>query len=581
MLVYGDVIREEPVGEALDRLGAALRALPARPAGLDRHAALVAVLLDAAGLAQGLADAAFAEKGGRDGTAGASEAAGALVADLARAVWASWRSGFAEQPAPGLDSVARLARASLPATVSIRLPEGHAFYAVYPEGHAVAARASGLPAATRVVGIRSIGTSLGAMVAAGIGAAPPVTVRPTGHPFARRLSLSPEAEARLLGAPGYAVADEGPGLSGSSFGAVADALEDRGVAPGRIAFFPSHGGAPGPRASERHRARWERAARHWIGFDDLILHAETPAHRLATWAAGLLGPLDGPLGDLSGGAWRRRVLSDEADWPGTCGWQERRKFVAAAGGRTWLLKFAGLGREGERKLARARALAAAGFTPAPAGLLHGFLVERWHGEARSLDPTRADPEILTARVGAYLGFRARSFPAASPGAGLDRLVEMARHNAGAALGAGIVRRFDRWSPGELRRLAQAVRPVETDNRMQAWEWRVLPDGRILKTDALDHHAGHDLVGCQDIAWDVVGAEAELGLPAAALAARVAEAAGRAPDPALLALLRPCYRAFRLGALAMAADGADPAEAGRLRREADSHAARLAGVLDGG
>ena len=38
-----------------------------------------------------------------------------------------------------------------------------------------------------------------------------------------------------------------------------------------------------------------------------------------------------------------------------------------------------------------------------------------------------------------------------------------------------------------------------------------PDGRLLKTDALDHHAGHDLIGCQDITWDIAGATVELDL----------------------------------------------------------------------
>jgi hypothetical protein len=36
-------------------------------------------------------------------------------------------------------------------------------------------------------------------------------------------------------------------------------------------------------------------------------------------------------------------------------------------------------------------------------------------------------------------------------------------------------------------------------------------GRLLKTDALDHHARHDLVGCQDVPWDIVGVTVELGL----------------------------------------------------------------------
>ena len=60
-------------------------------------------------------------------------------------------------------------------------------------------------------------------------------------------------------------------------------------------------------------------------------------------------------------------------------------------------------------------------------------------------------------------------------------------------------------------LKGAVRRVETDNRLHAWEWLHTPDGRLLKTDALDHHAGHDLIGCQDITWDIAGATVELDL----------------------------------------------------------------------
>ena len=54
----------------------------------------------------------------------------------------------------------------------------------------------------------------------------------------------------------FAIVDEGPGLSGSSFGCVADWLEDNGVAPERIHVFPGHDGPLGPAASARHRDRW-------------------------------------------------------------------------------------------------------------------------------------------------------------------------------------------------------------------------------------------------------------------------------------------------------------------------------------
>ena len=120
-----------------------------------------------------------------------------------------------------------------------------------------------------MLGIRSAGTSLAAAVAAGASSAlPPITLRPVGHPFQRVVSVAPALTRRILDRERfYAIADEGPGLSGSSFGAVADWLEDHGVAPSRIAFFPSHKGEPGARASERHRARYERARRCLVELD--------------------------------------------------------------------------------------------------------------------------------------------------------------------------------------------------------------------------------------------------------------------------------------------------------------------------
>ena len=576
MLVYGDPEpRTEDARAKLAGIGRALRGAAAMPAGIARHAALVSAFIDAGALAQGVADAGFDARGGRDGRCAAADAAAALATRLAAAVRCSWDSRFARF-APPTDALAFDA-AALPATVRTRRAEGFAFYALYPEAYLAAAAeaAADLPAAERttVIGIRSIGAALGALVAAALGAAPPTTLRPVGHPFRRELSVAADLEAALLADPaaGFAVADEGPGLSGSSFGAVADFLEDRGVAPGRIRFFPSHGGAPGPQAGPRHRDRWRRARRHTAEFDALI------APRLAGWTADLAGDADGPLEEISGGAWRRLRYRREADWPPANVQAERRKFLLrTGGGRTWLLKFAGLGRDGERKLDRARALGAAGFSPAVAGFRHGFLVEEWVAEARPLDPAGQDARTLAERVGRYLGFRALRFPAdAGQGAPLAALRAMARHNTAESLGEAWARRLEQRTAG-LEGFEPALRRVETDNRLHAWEWLSLPDGRLLKADALDHHAAHDLVGCQDIAWDVAGAvcELDLGGERAALLAAVERAAARAVDPALIGALTPCYLAFQLGAHAMAAHGAPPGEADRLA----AAVARYGGLL---
>ena len=584
MLVYGDASITESPNEKHARIVEAAREAVAMAVGVERHGALVAAFIEAGELAQGIADAAFAKQG-HDASTPAQDRAMALLMELAGIVRLSWQSGFG-RIAPLLDSaIIRCEAAQWSDSICVKRPEGYAFYALYPEAYLEAAVAlAPLRGKVQVIGIRSIGTGLAAMVATALGAPGPVTVRPVGHPFRRELALVPELAAGLLAQPEaqLAVVDEGPGLSGTSFGAVADYLEDQGVAPERIWFFPSHAGDLGPQASPRHRARWAKAARHVVDFDTLVLGANNPAHRLESWVADLVGAPEAPLDTLSGGGWRQRAYGG-AQWPPAHVQQERQKFLLRTRTGAWLLKFAGLGREGVRNLDRARALSAAGFTPEVVGYRHGFLVERWIEDAHPLDLRAVDRGALVGFVGRYLGFRARAFLAGpEQGASLNRLLEMARANTAQALGEAWARRLDRFTP-DLPELERRVRRVETDNRLHAWEWLQCADGRLFKTDALDHHAAHDLVGCQDVAWDVAGATIELDLSEAEaqdLCAVIAHETGRAVDPGLLAVCLPCYLAFQTGYYALAADTLVgwPDEAARLRAASDRYAARLRGVL---
>lgn len=589
MLVYGDPEREQNPRDILTRLETAVRSLALMPAGIERHAALVAAFIEAGELVQGIADAAFADEGW-DAPSPAQDAAMMILMEFAHAVRRSWSTGFATVAALSPESFGALSALPLPPAIRTKVPEGYAFYALYPEAYLAAARTLEGREPTRVIGIRSIGTGLAALVAAELGAPPPRTVRPGGHPFERSLALSPALSEELLSDPTarIAVVDEGPGLSGSSFGAVADWLEDGGVVHDNIHFFPGHAGDLGPQASSRHRERWRRAARHVVEFDALALGGREPGHRLETWVRDLVGEPDGPLEDISGGAWRKTHFSTEAEWPAAHVQQERRKFLLRAGGTPWLLKFAGLGHEGARKLDRARMLHRAGFTPEALGYRHGFLVERWIEGARPLAGVPADQAGLAERVGRYLGFRARHFPAGSGagaprGASLETLLAMAVHNTAQALGPKAAQSLSPWAGG-LPRLERRARRIETDNRMQAWEWLVFPDGRILKTDALDHHAAHDLVGCQDVAWDVAGATVELGLDAvdrARLLATVEAESGRPVDPELLAFLTLCYLAFQLGHHGLAAEALTgwPEEAARLRQAFRRYGERLQSLLE--
>lgn len=581
MRVFGDAVRREPVALKLTRLRTQLAAARASPAGMARHGLLIDALIEAGELAQGIADARFAAAGRRDAHWPDAAAAMALAMAMARLCARSWQSGFAQGPGDAQAEKARVAacEAALPSTeIEVKQPEGFAFYALYPEAFLAAAAPLG-ERPWRVIGLRSIGTTLAAMVASALGDDAPLTLRPVGHPFDRRVAW----DGGALAMPGahHAVVDEGPGLSGSSVAGVLRQLRAEGVPPDRIHLFPGHGNGPGAQASAETRALWAATPTHVAGFDELILHAAEPAHRLQSWVEAIVGPLASPLEEITGGGWRGALGVAAGVQMPAHPWQERRKFLArTVDGRTWLVKFAGLGHAARERFACAGQLAAAGFSPAVAGLCHGFLVERWHAEMTPLAPTRLANAALRARlverVADYIAFRARSFAAPGEGgASLQALHDAARHNGLEALGNQGAAAWDRHGR-EAARLQSRVRPVRTDNRMHAWEW--LADGnRLLKTDAVDHHAGHDLVGCQDPAWDVAGAMAEFGLGGAE-SRRLVEGLARrgcAIDAALLRFCVPAYLGFQLGHFHLAAQDA---AAGPERTCLALHADRYAQML---
>jgi uncharacterized protein YjeT (DUF2065 family) len=592
MLVYGDARRTEDPREKAVSIRRGLDSwkstrLPIEP--IERHALLAGLLVEAGELEQGLLDEQLARTGDEQPSE-LGQAASRLTRALAEMLLHSFRTLGS---LPGTAAVARalddLLAGELPATIEISIPEGYAFYGLYPES-CLAAAESALgnqpDGPLRVIGIRSIGTGLAAAVAAVAGPEATVTsVRPVGHPFSRRLALSPRLARMLLadGGPAarYAIVDEGPGLSGSSFGCVADWLEDHGVAPEAITFFPSHRGEPGPYASERHRERWRRACRPVAEFETLFA---APGSRwpLAGWAADLTGEAVEPLEDLSAGRWREKLISDRSLWPAADVQGERRKYLLTSESGRWLLKFAGLGRYGREKLDLARALD--GLIPPVAGLRHGFLAGPWLEKTRPLPLVPGlDRQALLAAVAAYLARRAR-LEARERGATPDRLFEMASCNTGKALGSDAAAALASW-PALLPRIALRERPVLTDNKMHAWEWLVMPDGHLLKADALDHHRGNDLVGPQDIAWDLAGAAVELDLDESELdrlAAAVSRQSGMPRAERLqLDFYRLAYLAFQTGRHTLAAEAlasGTPAEAARMRSAAESYTERLRQLL---
>lgn len=519
MLVYGDRSREVDLSPEIDRLETLWVESMGTQSWVERHGRLCTLFIAVAELVQAVGDDA----------PDAEPAFLALTMAAAAALRRSWDDQITPPPPPA--DLFAAARAVAPERLTVKTAEGYAFYALYPETYREAARP--LSPETHVVGIRSIGVGLGCVVADAIGAPPPLTVRPSGDPFNRTVDLPP-----LDPAGRYAIVDEGPGFSGSSFGGVADALEAQGVPTERIAFFPSHANALGAQASEANRRRWASARRLHVPFETLI------APRLPEWVEDLTGPASA-VDDISGGVWRTLTHGpDEPVWPPVAAQLERRKLLLTTHTGQWLLKFVGLGEHGLVAYDRARALHVAGFTPEPAGWRHGFLVERW------LDSRPATPDEIRAALPAYLTVRA-TLPAAEFGGSAAQLAEMARANIAEALGPEIAARV----PDPPATIGPAV---AVDARLHAWEWRTTADGRTFKTDALDHGSAHDLIGPQPIAWDHAGALVEHDIPA----------------PDLHPFWPVAYAAFQLGLWTMAGDVQSGGHAVRCRQEARRYASWL-------
>ncbi|MEZ2130729.1 MULTISPECIES: hypothetical protein [unclassified Sinorhizobium] len=548
MLVYGDVEHVGFPASARAEIGEKIDGWARSPPGRRRHELLVQAFLTTGELVQGLADQEFEIKAADD-VSEIQQAGATLLLFQARAIMQSWRSGFSGGPSLPAPWGGLLERLHSPEPVRMRRAEGYALYALYPESYLEAASRSTLTPKTVVIGIRSIGITLAALVSAALGSGPAYSLRPTGHPFERHVQVSAALSKRILAdtEADFAIVDEGPGLSGSSFGSVADWLQENGVAASRLHFFPSHRGDLGPHASASHRTRWAERPRHVVDVVDLILKSPEPAHRLQTWVDDLVGASGHSWRDVSGGGWRAVRYKDLESWPPSHMQMEKRKFLVQADGETWLVKFAGLGRTGMEKARRGSLLSEAGFTPKIAGTCYGFSIEKWL-EGMPANAAGLPSQQVVDHLGQYLGFRARHLPAPNGGASVQDLCRMAIHNVGEALGADAAERLGRLI-GRPKNISRRLRRIDTDNRLQTWEWLITGDGRLVKTDARDHNAAHDLVGCQDVAWDVAGACVEFDLSTPERD-RLAEIVAREADCDLrkdvLTVFEACYLGFQIG-----------------------------------
>ncbi|KAA3452323.1 hypothetical protein C7I87_02795 [Mesorhizobium sp. SARCC-RB16n] len=576
MIVYGDHKRSESAQQLQEATIQLAQSLGRMSRGIQRHAALVGLFVSVSELVQGLADADFKARGVDTNSPSQQQGANLLVG-LAAEVAKSWRSGFGVDGDIAPRLLQMLAALDCKAEVLTGSAEGYAHYALYPESYLGAAQGSGLDANTCVIGIRSIGLGLAAMVAAALGAPAPISLRPIGHPFRRHVKADPRLIDAWRNEPSarFAVVDEGPGLSGSSIHAVVTWLRDLGIETGCIHLFPSHSGEPGAEASQDIRETWARCRKHVALTFDRTFPESTRIPALRDWVAEAVGRPELRLTEISGGAWRTFHYTDDRRWPPSARCTERRKFLASAGQDRWYVKFVGLGETGMRKIRAATMLHQAGFGSQVVGLCHGFLVERWN-DGTTMDQRPLPRQRLVAELTRYLAWRATNLRTHEPGASLSALARMAVHNASEALGENQAARLRTWFSKPTP--PQVLERVEIDGRLHPWEFLVGSDGALIKTDAVDHCRGHDLIGCQPIEWDIAGTCAEYGLSESEAATLIGGMPDRV-DAGLIGYFEPCYLAFQLGLWSLAAQAESGGEKARLTKTANRYQAGLRRFLD--
>jgi len=372
---------------------------------------------------------------------------------------------------------------NFPEALTISPPEGFAYYALQPLSFGDFARHSlngGGPVA--VIGIRSIGTTLSAVVGSALRSSghsvERITVRPTGHPYDRVTQFDVAqgswiARNRARRAA-FIVVDEGPGRSGSTFLSVGEALLSAGVARNDVTFF-------GSREPDVKQLCARDAASRWNSFRFLVA-----------------APQSQPGFDndvyVGGGDWRKYLLGAEREWPACWPETERLKFLSFD--RKRLFKFEGLGRLGNIVRERARLLHRLGFGPAVSDAGNGFTSYEIV-EGRPLEPSDVTPAVLE-RIAQYSAMRVREF-AAENECSDDHIAEMIRFNAQTELGIDIDFDDDTFRPQQL---------IFADGRMQAHEWIQAQNGTLLKVDATTHGDDHFFPGPTDIAWDIAGTVVE-------------------------------------------------------------------------
>jgi hypothetical protein len=480
MLVYTDRRIQLVTSKTLDNIAQGLK-----NAGHKNEEDVVSLLIEAGMLESGICDFYFPSA---DSLNNAARSIRKLVIELGKLLHKPRSADNA------FKLVASLQKQSLPEKVEVNVPEGYAYYGLFPQTFIAAAEQFAADTNHKnavCIGIRSIGTSLSGAVAGTLENLNlnvcSFTLRPRGHPFQRTVNLD-EVLKRLItknNKVAFLIVDEGPGLSGSSLTCVANTLGDLGIPNDRIIFICSSK-PDGSSFFNRNAAEiWKSHKKYVVSFESLYENGTTLFPGMC-------------VTDLSAGKWRDYLYKSESQFPAINQYHERRKYLVSSKNKTLLAKFAGFKPLANRNYKRAQQLSAKGFSPTVDSYENGFLIYEFVN-GTPLDGNSINQTLIDTFVD-YLAFR-RSFSFPNTNENVQSILKMIQVNVDGAFGQNYEQLLDStdWHCEEI-----INSPVcDIDGRMLPHEWIQTKNG-YLKTDSMDHCCDQFLPQQQDIAWDIAG-----------------------------------------------------------------------------
>ncbi len=449
---------------------------------------------------------------------GQASAATLMAADLFLEVRSGSSSGTRAAVTELVRKLSILESGLVDQELEFRIPEGFAWYALYPDSYAQTSERWSLrfePAEIDVcvIGLRSIGTTLAAVVAQAL--------RRRGFRIANCLTLRPSGVSpfRYVDFHGFSpasqniIVDEGPGVSGASMVAVARALRDAGARPDSIHFFAGHAYGPGPAVGPEAKTWWQGDRIWTTSLDDTFLGGKLLPDALASAVEEYTGErAAGPAQPLGTQGWQAlaglralpRAVAPIIETP--------KKFVRLRSGRNVVLKFAGMDLTSQQfweSQANAH-LVTDRAAVSPLGRHQGWLVLPWIDGER-LSAADAHSQFITEYLGPWIAaVSTRKLHPDEIRAGIRRVAD--------ALSAWATRQ-EAFPVSSIERVAEQVigevgtasQPCYGDGRLAPHEWIREPSGTIRKIDSGRHDRDHTWVGPQPIVWDLVGAEVEWGL----------------------------------------------------------------------